>query len=58
MDKTIKRIIAVLTDVDADFAKRPIAEQIKDAELIRNIFDRSPVHSLDRALSNIEGAAK
>lgn len=58
MDKTIKRIIAVLTDIDADFAERPIAEQIKDAELIKNIFDKSPVHSLDRALSNFEGAAK
>jgi hypothetical protein len=56
MDKAIKRIIAVLTDVDADFAERPIAEQIKDAELIRNIFDKSPVHSIDRALAIIEGA--
>lgn len=58
MDKTIKRIIDVLISIDDDFTKRPIAEQIKDAELIRNIFDKSPVHSLDRALSNIEGAAK
>ena len=58
MDKTIKRIIDVLISIDDDLAKRPIAEQIKDAELIRNIFDKSPVHSLDRALSNIERAAK
>ena len=55
MDETIKRIIAVLTDIDVDFAKRPIAEQIKDAELIRNIYDNSPVHSIDRALAIIEG---
>ena len=55
MDETIKRIIAVLTDTDVDFAKRPIAEQIKDAELIRSIYDNSPAHSIDRALAIIEG---
>ena len=42
MDKTIKRIISVLKDTDENFAKRPMAEQIKDAELIRGIYDRSP----------------
>lgn len=56
MDKTIKRIIRVLTDTDENFANRPMAEQIKDAELIRGIYDRSPCHSIERALRIIEGA--
>jgi hypothetical protein len=58
MEKTIKRIIDVLTDIDGNFAKRPMAEQIKDAKLIRGIYDRSPCHSIERALAIIEGEAK
>lgn len=56
MDKTVKRIISVLKDIDENFAKRSMVEQIKDAELIRGIYDKSPCHSIERALRILEGA--